>query len=188
VTRRTILQRLFLLIGIDAAGLIGCMSGRGAHPVPAVVGEASEPGVLSNSDLEALVAFAEVLVNDRHLSAAERGYLVQHLEDRTAQSAEYVTLYRMTARTLDRLAGRRFSSLDLRERVEFVERHHLGDPRVSPDEDLGPFTDDVRTVRKRAASDLIAGYYASPAGWAAVGYATFPGRCGDLTRYTRPEA
>src|SRR2546422_7827598 len=27
---------------------------------------------------------------------------------------------------------------------------------------------------------FLAGYYGSPAGWAVVGYATFPGRCGDL--------
>jgi hypothetical protein len=36
--------------------------------------------------------------------------------------------------------------------------------------------------------DLVGGYYNSPAGWAVVGYAHFPGRCGDLGRYVRPEA
>jgi len=43
-------------------------------------------------------------------------------------------------------------------------------------------------VREKAVPDLINGYWRSPAGWAAVGYGVFPGRCGDLTRYTRPEA
>jgi hypothetical protein len=43
-------------------------------------------------------------------------------------------------------------------------------------------------VRTRVIPDLIEGYWGSPAGWAAVGYEAFPGRCGDLTRYTRSEA
>ncbi len=59
---------------------------------------------------------------------------------------------------------------------------------VRPGEDLGRFPDEMRSLRTRAVPDLIGGYYASPAGWAAVGYDTFPGRCGELTRYTRPES
>ena len=37
----------------------------------------------------------------------------------------------------------------------------------------------MRIVRTRAVPDLIGGYYGSPAGWAVVGYQSFPGRCGD---------
>ncbi len=138
--------------------------------------------------MEDLVAFAEVLVEGRTLAPAERGYLVEHIEDRTRRSPEYLSLYRTTARTLERLAGRRVASLEIRERIELVARHRLGDPRVLPGEDLGPLAEEVRALRRRAATDLIEGYYRSPGGWAVVGYATFPGRCGDLTRYTRPES
>lgn len=192
VTRRTILQRLLLMVGINPAGLGGCVSQRGTHPVSgpvaAVVDPPSEPGSLSSTELEELVAFAEVVLEGRALAPAEREYVVQHIEERTRRSPEYFSLYRTTARTLERLAGRRAASLDLRERSEFVARHRLGDPRISPNEDLGPFAEQVRAVRKRAVPDLIEGYYRSPAGWAVIGYTVFPGRCGDLMRYTRPES
>jgi len=46
----------------------------------------------------------------------------------------------------------------------------------------------MRAIRTRAVPDLIGGYYGSPAGWAVVGYTTFPGRCEDLTRYVRAES
>ena len=62
----------------------------------------------------------------------------------------------------------------------FIEQH--------PPIRLGPFPDDASLVRTRVVPNLIAGYYASPAGWAVVGYDVFPGRCGDLARYTGPGA
>jgi hypothetical protein len=186
------LQRLLLIVGIDAEGLTGCVSGRAARPVSesvsAVLEQPLNPGILSSADLEDLVAFAEVLVQGRALGSAERGYVVEHIEDRARQNPEYLALYQTTARTLERLAGRRVSSLDIRERIELATRHRLGDQRALAGEDLGPFAEEVRAVRKRAARDLIDGYYRSPAGWAVVDYATFPGRCGDLTRYTRAES
>ena len=188
MTRRSVLQRLLLIVGINPVGLMGCMSGRAAGPVPDVLDAQSKPGALSGAELEDLVAFAETVVEGRTLTPADRGYMVQHIEDRTRQSPEYLSLYRTTARTLDRLAGRRVASLELRDRIELAARHRLGDQRVLPGEDLGPFAEEVRALRTRAVGDLIEGYYRSPAGWAVVGYATFPGRCGDLTRYTRPES
>ncbi len=90
-------------------------------------------------------------------------------------------------RTLERLAGRRLASLEIQQRTELIARHRLAVSLVRPDEDLGPFPEEVRTLRTRIVPDLIGGYYNSPAGWAAVGYDTFPGRCGDLTRYGRSE-
>src|SRR2546421_591140 len=74
------------------------------------------------------------------------------------------------------------------ERSALVTRFRLGSAATLPDEDLGPFPDDASLVRTRVVPDLIAGYYASPAGWAVVGYDVFPGRCGDLARYTGPGA
>lgn len=192
MTRRSLLQRLLLIVGIDAAGLTGCVSRRAgvpvSEPVPAALDPPPEPGSLSSAELEDLVAFAEVLVEGRTLALDERGYVVEHIEDRTRRSAEYLSLYRTTVNTLERLAGRRVASLEIRERIELAARHRLGDPRVMPGEDLGPFAEEVRALRKRTVRDLIEGYYRSPAGWAVVDYATFPGRCGDLTRYTRPES
>jgi len=188
VTRRSMLQRLLLIAGIDPAGLMGCTSGRAAGPFPTALDPPSTPGALSSVELEDLVAFAEVLVEGRTLARAERGYVVEHIEDRIRRSPEYLSLYRTTAHALERLAGQRFASLEIRERIEFAARHRLTDPRVLPGEDLGPFAEEVRALRTRAVGDLVEGYYRSPAGWAVVGYATFPGRCGDLTRYTRPES
>ena len=46
----------------------------------------------------------------------------------------------------------------------------------------------VLAIRSRVIPDLIEGYWSSPAGWAAVGYTTFPGLCGSLARYTRSDA
>ena len=103
-------------------------------------------------------------------------------------SRDYLELCRTTVSLLRRLAGRRFSSLDMTERIELMTRHRLNSTDVPPEDDLGPFADDTRAVRTRARRDLIADYYNSPAGWAVVGYDVFPGRCGDLGRYTRPES
>ena len=69
-----------------------------------------------------------------------------------------------------------------------MTRNRLTSSDVQPDEHLGLFPDDTRLVRTRALPDLIGGYYGSPAGWAAVGYGAFQGKCADLVRYTRPEA
>jgi hypothetical protein len=43
-------------------------------------------------------------------------------------------------------------------------------------------------IERILVPDLIRGYYESAAGWALVGYSTFPGQCGDLASYTRAEA
>ena len=142
---------------------------------------------LSRFELADLVAFAELLVDARPLTAVARAALVVEIEDRAARDSDYLSLYRTTARLLDRLGGRRFASLDAPARVALVRRHRLDSTDVRPGDDLGPFADDVRLVRTRAVRDLVADYYVSPAGWAVVGYDTFPGRCGDLERYTRRE-
>jgi hypothetical protein len=148
---------------------------------------ASRSGGLSSADLDDLVAFGEVVVEGRALSVQDRRYLREHMEDRVTRSRESLAQYRTTARTLERLAGRRFSRLEPGERIALVARHRLGVSSVWPDEDVGPFPNEMRTVRARVVPDLVEGYYRSPAGWAVVGYDTYPGRCGELTRYTRRE-
>lgn len=134
------------------------------------------------------MAFAEMLVADGPLSAAERDYLVEHIERRTTQGGGYyLELYRTSVGLLERLAGARFSSLDFSRRLALITRYRLSSSVVHPEEHLSRFPKEVREVRTRAVPDLIGGYYASPAGWAVVGYSAFPGTCGDLARYTSSE-
>jgi hypothetical protein len=192
VTRRSLIRRALLLLGIDSAGLMGCVAGRAAEdisrPSGVVVHPATPRGMLSGAEVEDLVAFGEVMVEGRPLDLAERGFLVDHLEYRTRNSPEYLALYRTTAGALDQLAGRRFGDLEIQERTELVGRHRLVTSRGRAGEDPSPLTAETRAALTRAVKDLIGGYYGSPAGWAVVGYDTFPGRCGALTRYTRQEA
>ena len=173
---------MLLVLGIDAAGLMARLPAGAALDLP------SKTGTLSSAEMEDLIAFAEVLVEGRTLTPAERGSLVEHIEERTRRTQGHLSIYRTTVSTLERLGGRRFASLEIRERIQLVARHRLAAAEVWPGEDLGPFPKEMRTLRTRAVPDLIGGYYGSPAGWAAVGYETFPGRCGDLTRYTRQES
>ena len=169
--RRLLLQGLIAILGATRA------TADAIRPLP----RASQ---LSGAELQTLVAYGEVLVESRELSSAERGYLVEHIEQSVREHPETVARYKTTARLLDRLARARFATLDLDRRRALVTRHRL-DARPVGGEDPADETLDIRT---RVLPDLIEGYWASPAGWAAVGYTTFPGRCGDLARYTRPEA
>jgi hypothetical protein len=176
VTRRSLLQRLLLLISISCGRLV-------YRPVRAAADPESDAGMLSGAEVEDLLAFGETLVKGSTLSHAERQYLVEHIEDRAKRSPEYLSLYRTAVNTLNRLTGRRVSTLDIGERRQLVERHRLGVSLIRPGEDLGVLPEEMRALRKRVTPDLIAGYYGSASGWAVVGYSTFPGRCGALTRY-----
>jgi len=141
---------------------------------------------LSTTETEDLVAFGEVVVEGRALTLAERRHLVEHIEDRAKRSPEYLSRYRAAASTLVGMAGRRFAGLEISERIDLIARHGLAGRGVQPADDLD-LSAKTRVLRTRVAPDLIRGYYGSVAGWAVVGYQTFPGRCGELTRYTRPE-
>jgi hypothetical protein len=185
MTRRGLIRRL-LLIFTASAGLPWPVAGRqeveAAQPVQA--GDTPAPA-LSASELDDLVAFGEVVVGSGPLSPLERGFLIDHIQYRLPRAdGHYFSAYRTTVGLLRRLAGVRFSSMDVEQRRALVTRYRLGTARVWPDEELGPFPDDVRTVRTQVVADLIGGYYRSPAGWAVVGYDAHPGRCSDLARYT----
>jgi hypothetical protein len=196
VTRRSLIRRALLVFGIDLAALTGCVTGRATEEVSGPARAVSELGApagtlsgagLSGAEVDDLVAFGETLVEGQPLSFEARRPLVEHLEYRTRSSPEYLSLYRGIATTLEQLSGRRFADLEVRERVQLIGRHRLAAPRGRAGEDPSPLTAETRAALARAVKDLIGGYYGSPAGWAAVGYDTFPGRCGELTRYTRPE-
>ena len=191
MTRRGLIRELLVLLGISAVGP-ACRAWwrareAAAQPVgPGLSPPPAEP--LSQTALDNLLAFGEIVVKGRSLPGAERRYLASYIEERAEEASGYYgTNYRTAVGLLNRLAGSPFSSLDFDQRIALVTRHRLMSSRVLPDEDLGPFPEDVRAVRTQVVPDLIRGYYGSPAGWAAVGYDTFPGRCGDLARYTGPE-
>jgi hypothetical protein len=186
VTRRSLIRRALLILGIDPVGVIGCASRRvverAGPPILAAPDPASE---LSRAEIADLVAFGEALVEGRTLELAERQSLVEHIADRIRRNPGYLALYRKTVSTLDRLAGRPFASLEMDERLELIARYRLVGPPEPEAENLGSLPKEMDALRMQTVPDLIRGYYGSPAGWATVGYQTFPGRCGDLTRYTR---
>ena len=191
LSRRSLLRSGVLALGVEPGAILGPLWGRAQGSAARLVGlahAAAPPARLSDPELEDLVAFAELLVEGRALSPVERDSLVGSIAEHVARDQEYLGLCRTTVSVLRRLAGRRFSSLDMTERIELMTRHRLNSPAGPPEDDRGPFADAARAVRTRARRDLIADYYNSPAGWAAVGYDVFPGRCGDLERYTRPES
>jgi hypothetical protein len=186
VTRRSLIQRALLILGIEPAGLIGCASRRSSErafpPARAAPDQASQ---LSTAEIADLVAFGEALVEGRTFHLTERQSLVEHVADRMKRNPGYLALYRTTVSTLDRLAGRPFARLEVDERLELIVRYRLVGPPDPEGEDLGPLRTDIHALRMQTVPDLIRGYYGSSAGWALVGYQTFPGRCGDLMRYTR---
>lgn len=190
MTRRSLIQRALQLLGIGFGGPIGCVSRRvngASTSVEAPVDPASKFTPLSIAEVDDLVALGELLVEGRALTSGERLYLVEHIEEQTRRNPGYVSLYRSAASILTRLGGRRFARLEVRDRIDLIARHRLTAPVEDRAQDPDPLAADMRALRTQAIPDLIRGYYASPAGWAVVGYDTFPGRCGDLTRYTRPE-
>jgi hypothetical protein len=148
----------------------------------------SPTGTLSINEMENVVAFGEVVIGKRTLSETEKGYLSQHISNRTKNTQGFFAVYRSTANLLARLApGSDFSSLSLEQRLKILISHGLINNDVQAREYFYLFHRQELTVRTLAIPDVIHGYYVSPAGWAVVSYETFPGRCGDLSRYTRAE-
>jgi len=192
MTRRELLQAFRVVLqGAVALAFPACASrreGGGARSPALPLDSPSATAELSGDEIENLVALAEVLVQGRALSASERADLVESINDRTLSTPGYLSLYRLTARLLDRLAQTRFPDLSLPQRAEIVLRHRLvpdGEPGTSSPPPSS--SDSEAAVRVLAVPELIASYYRSPAGWAVVGYESSPGRCSDLVRYTRPE-
>jgi len=190
VTRRGLVRGLLLILfGGDPAARLGRFGWRtqyvAAGPPASPYGPES-PQPLSSPELEDLVSFAGVLVAGRILSPIEASPLVDHVQNRVTREPNYLSIYRRAVTLVNRLAGGRFSSLGIAERVSLVTRYRLISAPVSPDENLGPFPDDALDVRTLIVPDLIGSYYRSPAGWTIVGYDAFPGTCADLARYTRP--
>jgi hypothetical protein len=145
-------------------------------------------GALAPVEMEAIVALTEILVDARELSDEEREHIRRHVQDRTENDPGYLGLFQSTAAHLDQIAGGTFASKAREERERIARNDGLLAYRMRNREYLSPFGRKKRLIRALAVPDLIGGYYRSAAGWAVVGYSTFPGRCSYLTRYTRPEA
>jgi hypothetical protein len=184
--RRDVLRTFALVLAGPSTGVSEERAPRpDAHGTVEVdsIGSSEGSRPLLDTENEALLAFAEVLLGDRPLPLPARAEILRHIADRVRASGDTLALYREAAALLDRVAGAPFSTLAMRDRLDTVARYDLAPSRARV-----PRTDDVaNSIRRRVAPDLIAGYYASPMGWAVVEYGIFPGRCGDLARYTRPE-
>jgi len=188
MTRRRWLQELLSLPWVIALWTRRLIAGSRAASIGLMLAPA--PATASDSpvaDFEALVAFAEVLVDSRLFSPDTRRDLTEHLADSASVDPDRRARYVTTTRLLDRLAGARFSQLPLGERAALMARHRLNVRLLTAEESAGAISDDARAVRTQVLPDLIGACWRSPAGWSAVGYGAFPGRCSDLTRYTRPE-
>jgi hypothetical protein len=103
------------------------------------------------------------------------------------QGSDQRDYYRAGVRLLDRLARRRFSRMPFDERRQLVERYRLNVRSVPLADEPVPAAQEARIVRERVVPILIEAYWGSAAGWVALQYTTFPGRCGDLVQYTRSE-
>jgi hypothetical protein len=191
MTRRRLVQLLGLVVGAIAAILIAWRRWSFVRWIAKVLEprlDASSPtGTLAPRELATVVAFGEILVNGGTLPPLERRYLAEHVEDRARRIRGFLALYRMTAELLDGLGRAPFATLAPDERARLMTGHRLAVADVRTRELLVPSSRRRVMVRSLVVPDLMLGYYTSPAGWAVVGYETFPGRCGDLTRYTRPD-
>jgi hypothetical protein len=148
---------------------------------------AAPTGALTDDEVRALVAFGESVVEGRALSAEGREVLRAHLVARAAGAPGYLPWYRAGARHLDGLGGAPFATLPpevraglIAARLPMAPRAHVATWRLL-------LRNDAVALARIVAPDLIAAYYASAPGWRVVGYASTPGQCGELERYTAPE-
>ena len=152
------------------------------------VDPASPPGDLDRGDLETVTALAEVLGGDLELAPDVRESLARHLMLRARDVPGYLRLYRKAAGFLNDVTNGRFASLPVPARARVVAERVLpaGDAPARGYRLL--FQRSQLSLETLVVPDLVRAYYETPAGWASVGYAFYPGRCGaDLMRYTRPE-
>jgi hypothetical protein len=186
-----LLQGFLLGLWSRAAEAVHRLAGRSPARSEALVRAAIEPTsqapTLSSEEIGSLLALGEAVVEGRALSPDERRYLTEHIEDWARHIPGQLAYYRTAASLLDRLAAKPFSSLAIGDRIRLISLHRLDARSVPVGQDPEAIAAEARMVRSRVVPALIEGYWSSPAGWAAVGYQIFPGRCGELVRYTRPE-
>src|SRR5215470_14701067 len=94
---------------IVAAGLVALVLAWPLPPTRRLVARLLAPrldgdaprGRLSPAEMASMVAFAEVLVEERAFTEAERGGVADHVDERTEYHRGYPALYRTTAAVLD---------------------------------------------------------------------------------------
>jgi hypothetical protein len=186
-------RRFLIVLSSAVAGLVSLpylkplVYDLGERFVPRMPGS-PELGTLSPTEMDTVLAYAEVLSDITDFSEETRQYMGNHIQARTQKDAGYFSLFRMTATFLNQMKKGEFSKLSRLDRVSALQKHGLMSCRVHRRECFSLFGRSERTIRALAAADLVSAYYRSPAGWAVVGYAYPRGYCADLTRYTRPEA
>ena len=117
MTRRDLLQAFGVVLrGVITLVLPACASRR----EPAGAGSSvrhqeipSSTAKLPASEMENLVALAEVLVQGRPLSPFDRRALVEAINERALTEPGHLRLYRLTASFLDQLGQTRFADLSL---------------------------------------------------------------------------
>jgi hypothetical protein len=183
VTRRVWLQSLLVVIWPRTT-----TARTGAPDIQgAIVARSADSPVVSEGEMDSLVAFAEAVVGGRPLSPAARSDLVAHLKESAKSEPEQRAVYRRATGSLDCLAAGRFSALSMSDRAALIARHRLAGAGAASDR-TAERCPEIAEIRSRVLPDLVAAYWRSPAGWAVVGYRAFPGRCSDLTRYTHRES
>ena len=192
MTRRSLLKSILLFAIVSFYTTVLWRSEWGRYHILRIIkprlNSYSQTGILSIGEKETIIAFAEVLIKEKGLSIEERKYIIEHIDYRTQNTPGFLSIYRSTASLLNRLTKSNFPALDLNDRVTVVISNHLISHHVKGWEYLNPFQRQELTIRTYVVPDIIKGYYSSPAGWAAVGYEIFPGRCSSLFRYTHSEA
>ena len=103
LSRRSLLRSGVIALGVEPGGVLGPLWQRVQDLGACLVAEAHAappPSRLSDSELEDLIAFAELLVEGRALSPVERDSLVENIAERIAREQEYLGLYRTTVSLL----------------------------------------------------------------------------------------
>jgi hypothetical protein len=190
VTRRTVLLVL-AAAAAAVASLLEALTNRRTlwltlerHLAPRI-DRSSPPGRLSGGEMDTVLAYADVLLSDAGLSPSGRADLEEYVRDRCEHEPGYRATYQLVVSVLDEAASGPFVARSPAERRRIVRRRDLHRYDVRARDWLWSFDRRGLAVRALAARDLVTGYFLSPAGWAVVGYEAFPGRCRDLTDYTR---
>jgi hypothetical protein len=155
-----------------AAGLA-----RRIRPAP-VLDAAAVPGPLSTDDLETMVAFGLVLLPS---SGADPEWVRGHVRARAEQVPGVRAEYVRCVQALDAVATAPAVPFRDRLRVDQVAAvaavlpNYAGQPRWRRAAARLLAAPTEVAIRQLVAGDLMAAHYRTRAGWAAVGYAHFPG-------------
>lgn len=167
--------------------------GRRRFPEPAL-DQTRPTGVLTESELPAIVALAEVLISPERWPGA--GLFVEHVTRQTTSKPGYLDQYRAGVGILNDAARRSHTasvafdklSREAREAVlSGLLWRYRADERVTRWLERMFVSERLRAFRRFVVTDLLVAFYCSAHGWAVVGYTHHPGvPAADPFDYTRP--